>query len=102
MPDHAAGIDQARLDVFLFQPGVALQQEFWCVPGGEHTQDMFHCQPAAANDGLAAEDVRIHRDAFEKLLFVHWSSPAQIPIVNGSVAKKAASPFATSFDNLDA
>ncbi len=73
-PDQPAGIDQPRLHVFLFQPGVALQQDFQPVSRCEHAQPMFDRQSAAANDGLAAKDVRIHRDAFEEIRFVHWLS----------------------------
>jgi hypothetical protein len=67
-------------------PGIALEQEFRRVPGSEHTQDMFDSQPTAAHDGLATEDVRIHRDAFQKLLFVYRSSSARIPAVRGTAA----------------
>ncbi len=74
MPDQPAGIDQARLDVFLFQPGVALQQDFRTVSRCEHPQHMFDRQPPAANDRLAAKYVRIHGDAFEVFRLVRWLS----------------------------
>src|SRR5438105_2396857 len=42
---------------------------------------MLDCKSAAANDGFAPEDVRVYRDAFEKFLFVHWSSsPATLNV----------------------
>jgi hypothetical protein len=51
MADHATRIDQARLDVLLFQPGIALQQEFGRVPGSGHVQDVFHLGCARKGSG---------------------------------------------------
>src|SRR5262245_24007196 len=76
------GMHQARLDVFLFQPGVAFQQDFWTVTRSKHPQHVLDGQPATANDRLAARGIRIHCDAFEKFLFVHRSSSARLPIVS--------------------
>ena len=69
MPDQTTGINQTSLDVFHFQPGVALQQQFRRVSGSEHPQHMLYPKATAANDGLTAKDVRIQRDPFKKFLF---------------------------------
>src|SRR5262249_44790601 len=71
MTDQSTRIDQTRLDVFFLQPGVALQQDLGRVASCEHSEHVFDRKPTPAHDGLAAEDVRIHRDAFEEFLFVH-------------------------------
>src|SRR5690348_6683029 len=71
MTDQTAGIDETRLNVFLFQPGITLQQDLGRVSRGEHPEDMLDGQPPPANNWLAAKDVRIHGNTFEKLYFVH-------------------------------
>ena len=57
MADEASCIDEARLDVFLFQPGIALQQDLRRIPGREHPQDVFDRQPAAYKNSVLPKGV---------------------------------------------
>jgi len=38
---------------------------------GDHSENVFDGQPAAADDGLAAVDLGIRRDALQKRALVH-------------------------------
>jgi hypothetical protein len=65
MADQSACVYQACLDVFTFQPWISFQKIVRRIAGCEHSEDVFHSEPTATNDGLAAEDLRIASDAFE-------------------------------------
>ena len=64
MADQPPGVDQASLDVLMFQPGIGLQDNLRSIPRRQHTQHMFRREPAAADDGFAPENFRIYRDAY--------------------------------------
>ncbi len=71
MLNHPMGIGQTGEDVLLLQPGIALEESFEIVTGRKHCPGMLYGQSAHADDGFAAEDGRIVRNAFQQLVFVH-------------------------------
>jgi len=68
--DQSASVDEARLDILRFEPGIAFEDGFRAVASGEHTEDMFHGQPTPPNNRLPAENLRVHGNPLKKLVFL--------------------------------
>jgi hypothetical protein len=56
MADDFAGVNQASLNVFLFEEGIPGEDRFSRVASGKHIQNMLDSNAVAANDRLAAKD----------------------------------------------
>ena len=69
--ERAVGEDEACLYVFSLQIGILGQYRLYGVAGGEHSQDMLHCDPHFPNGRLAAEDVRPNCDSGQELGAFH-------------------------------
>jgi hypothetical protein len=70
MSDQPAGVDEARLDIFGFEPRITLENGLGAIARGKHPEDMLHGQPMPADDRLPAEDLRVYRDPSEKLILL--------------------------------
>ena len=70
MSDQSAGVDEARSDIFAFEPVIALENGLGAIARGEHSEDMLHGQPMPADDRLPAEDLRVYCDPPEKLILL--------------------------------
>jgi hypothetical protein len=69
--DETVSISEASLDILWFQPRIAPEEGLVRITGGQHAKNMFHSKPATSNDRLPTENLRVHRDAFEKELLIH-------------------------------
>jgi hypothetical protein len=66
-----AGISPARLDIFPFQPRIPMKDCVGRITRSQHAKDMFDRQPAPSDNRLSTENLWVHRDPFEKELFIH-------------------------------
>jgi len=64
-------IDEAGLNIGPLRPGITFENGFEAIAGGEHSQDAFNREAAAADDGLAVEDLGVDGDSGEEFGFVH-------------------------------
>lgn len=60
--NQTARIDQTRLNVLTFEPGVSLEQTLRSIPRGQHPQDMLYSEALSPDDGFAPEDLGVDRD----------------------------------------
>jgi hypothetical protein len=74
LTDDPSRVLQAREHILALKPGIARQQALHRLARGEHSQNVFHGQTTPSNDGFPAENLRVYRDAFQKLLLVHRCS----------------------------
>ena len=72
MSNQSASIDEARLDIFGLEPGIALENGLWTIARGEHAEHMLHGEPMPTNDRLPAEDLRVDGYPLEELIFL-WN-----------------------------
>src|SRR2546430_1705201 len=71
MTNDPVSIGKTCLNIFRLQPRIAGKNSLSRVPSGKHSKHMLDCQAASANDRLSTEDLRINRDAFQKLVLIH-------------------------------
>ena len=76
--DQTPGIDKASADIVGFEPGIALQDGLRRVPGRQHAEDVLNRETMPANDGLAAEDRGVRRDASDQLVLAERKIVAHI------------------------
>lgn len=69
--NYSAGVDQTRLYVGQFQPGIAGEYDLWTITGCQHPQNVFHRQPPTPNDWLSSEDSGVSSYSFQELGFFH-------------------------------
>ena len=62
MTDHSSRIDQACLDIFLFQPGITFKNGFRRISSSKHSEDIFNRNATSPDDRLPAEDLRVYSD----------------------------------------
>ena len=71
MTTSHADMSPAGLNILTFQPRITVKDHVGRIARSQHTQDMFDSESATSNDRLPTENLRVHRDAFEKELFIH-------------------------------
>ena len=67
---QACRVEQTGLNVFDFEPRVALQEGCGIIAGSKHVEHVFDGETTTANDRLAAKDLWIEGDTFEQLFLI--------------------------------
>ncbi len=71
MADESVGIGKTGLDILTLQSRIATEDRSLRVTGRQHAKDMHNGEAATSDNRLPTENLRVHRDAFEKELLVH-------------------------------